>query len=420
MSLYFEILYNILNLDINLFSYNNNYNKDINISVQSAFKYYYDKRELIYKNKYHFFNSNYIKNSFMKNIDKENSFLTFFSKINKLYNALNKFVYVYKFKKSKLVVDTDLCLNKITLGRKNSIEILQENKKYLFKLEELISIIHSALTNAPGLFCEPLLIKNPYNNIPFNKSTLYNIYFSIRFNTNIYSDLFFNFFKLNFNLPHFYFQYEYLLKEYAIENFIKNSTINTLWINIIDMIDDYNFHCIKNNIFNRIKIDNSFPKKKLVKIMMPYLKLYMVSLYSLIGIKKLESKRILYKKLKRFNNYNSLFGCKKVKYIRGENNENIVSYEFNDDCIKFEDTNTKDFLNNHMNMEMYEGNNYSENNTLIENTIILNFVRNFDIESSIDVENSPNDNNNPNETNQNTSNSDEDNLQNIILNTTFE
>ena len=199
MSLYFEILYNVLKLNINFFSFRYNYEKDINICVQSAFKYYFDKRDF-YRSKYEFLNKNYINNAFMRKMDKEKTFLSLFSKINRIYNALNKFTYMYKYKKSKLIVDTDLCLNKIESGSPHIIEIFQENKRYLFRLQELLSIINTALTNAPGFFCEPLMIKNPYNNIPFNKSTLYNIYFSIKFNINIYSDLFFKFFRLNFDL----------------------------------------------------------------------------------------------------------------------------------------------------------------------------------------------------------------------------
>lgn len=386
MSLYFDILYNISNLNINIFSYENNYIKDIDICVQASFKYYFDNRNF-YKNKYDFLNKNYIENPFMKKMDKNDLFLTFFSKINKTYITLNKLLYNYKYKKSKIVVDTDLCLNKIQIDSKNTISILQENKKYLFRLEELVSIIHTALTNAPGLFCEPLLIKNPYNNIPFNKSTLYNIYFSILFKTNIHSDLFFKFFKLNFDLSRFFYEYEYLLKEYAIENFIKNSTVNSLWIHVMDMIEDYNFENIKNGCSNRIKIDTLFPKKNLVKIMMPYLKLYMISVYSLINIKKIEAKRILYKKLKRFNTYNTLFGKKKVKYINGDNNEMILSYDFNDNHIKFEDVSTEVFLNSHMNNDIYENNhdhlqNEVIGNEFLGNTIILNFIQ-----STIDSQN---------------------------------
>ena len=81
--------------------------------------------------------------------------------------------------KAKIVVDFDLCLNPIEHNNKNSICLFQENKKYYFRINDLINIINNALCNSPNFFSDTLITKNPYNNIAFNKSTLYNIYFNI-------------------------------------------------------------------------------------------------------------------------------------------------------------------------------------------------------------------------------------------------
>ena len=43
-------------------------------------------------------------------------------------------------------------------------------------LEELLKIIYVSLTNTSSFFSEPITIKNPYNNIPFDKSILFHIY----------------------------------------------------------------------------------------------------------------------------------------------------------------------------------------------------------------------------------------------------
>ena len=62
-------------------------------------------------------------------------------------------------------------------------------------------------------FSEPLPSKNPYNNLPLTKSNLYNIYFFIKFNTNIYDDLLFKFFHCDFNMTIFYKKYLKILTQ---------------------------------------------------------------------------------------------------------------------------------------------------------------------------------------------------------------
>jgi hypothetical protein len=120
----------------------------------------------------------------LDNIFIENDIKFFFmdniQKIQKIYFALNKFAFHYKFKKSKIIVNEDLYLNPIDNNSKNIICIFQDNSRYKFILSDLINIINNSLSNSSYFFSEPLPCRNPFNNIPFNKSTLYNIYFSIK------------------------------------------------------------------------------------------------------------------------------------------------------------------------------------------------------------------------------------------------
>ena len=304
------------------------------------------KKEYSLKIKFKYFN-NEINNIFLTKEQKED-FINIFCKIQKNYFLLSRFAYMYKYKKAKIAAEFDLCLNPIDINNKNSICLLQEKYKYFFRINDLINIIDTALSNSPNFFSDPLISKNPYNNVPFNKSTLYNIYFKIREKTHIIPELIHNFFLCDFNLNKFEKEFEYLIREHAIQKYIKNSDIDSLHNSILSMIDYYN---IDYNIYNyEIKIHTNFPKKKLVDIMRPYLHLYYSYKYSLITTKKINSKNILYKKLNNFFNFNPIFGRQyiKVQTLFFKNKKKYKNiYTYNDKHIPFYQD-SKTFLTSHL------------------------------------------------------------------------
>lgn len=295
------------------------------------------------KNKFKYLDDQ-INNIFLTEEQKD-EFINIFCKIQKTYFALARFAYIYKYKKAKIIVDFDLCLNPIDTNNKNSICLLQEKYKYCFRINDLINIIDTALSNSPNFFSDPLISKNPYNNVPFNKSTLYNIYFNIISKTFIVSELISKFFLSNFDIDNFEEKYEYLIREHAIQKYVKNSNIDVLYNSILLMIEYYN-----NNTIADIKIHEDFPKKQLVDIMKPYLTLYLSYKYSLINTEKINSKIILYKKLKDFYNFNPSFGRQKIKvhhYFSKNKKKYKNIYTYNDNHINFyEETNT--FLTSHL------------------------------------------------------------------------
>jgi hypothetical protein len=246
-------------------------------------------------------------------------------------------------------VTTDMGLNNININDKNILCIYHINSRYLFNINDLLKIINVSLINNYMFFAEPLPSKNPYNNLPFTKSNLYNIYIFIKKNTNIYDDLFFKFFKCDFNLSIFYNNYEYLLREYSIKNFIKNCTEKEIVSKINEMISNYN----NNYKSNKINIHDEFPKNKLVKIMKPYLLLYLNSCYSLIPIIKKNSDFDLKNKLRNFQKFNPQFGRKLVKmglkpYPNFKTKSYIKGYVFNDKHIVFNSNDNNKFLSNHL------------------------------------------------------------------------
>ena len=225
METYKLIIKKIVNTDIKFFAPDYKEDKTIEFYIKMSFILF--EKDINVQNKYKKL-SQALEGFLLNSKQKQEEFIDYFYKIQKTYNTLNRFVYNYKFKKTKIVVNTDMGLNELSENDKNVISIIDNNSKYLFHANDLIKIINTSLTNSYMFFAEPKSVKNPYNNLPFNKATLYNIYFYIRYKTDYYPELLFKFFKCNFNLTKFKFLNENLLREYSIENYVYNSPSNVI------------------------------------------------------------------------------------------------------------------------------------------------------------------------------------------------
>lgn len=317
---------------------------DINLINSLLNSYTLNNNFFIHK-KYKYFND-ILNNIFVEN-DMKDFFLECIQKIQNIYFSLNRFAFLYKFKKAKIIVQEDLYMNFIEPNAKNSIWIYQEKNKYLFILSDLINILNIALSNSPYFFSEPLSCKNPYNNIPFNKSTLYNIYFYILKYNKLVPMLFHLFFLSNFNLLKFKEDNEYFIREYAILDYVKTKDENVLFKDINNMLY---YTIIEYN--KKIRIDNNFPKKKLVKIMKPYLLLYFKSKYSLCFHSQVQNGIELKNKLEKFYKYSPMFGRKKIELIEVYSSlrkKNIIKKKvyFIEKCILF-NFKEENFLQSHV------------------------------------------------------------------------
>lgn len=376
----------IVHLDNNPFSFHNERKDDIDRFIKMLFMNL--TNEKIYENKFHFF-MNAASGFSEKVLGKKGKeeFEVLFSNIQKTYYAFQKLAFLYKIKKAKYIVVEDLCLNPISLDLKDVICIFQNNNKYLFRIRELIKIIENALTNAPGFFCDPLKIKNPYNNIPLSKSTLYNIYFFMKYNTYIFSEIFHRFFMCNFNLTKFFVENESLLREYSIDNYLRNASTIALYMDAMEMLDAYNSEPEIISGRNIIYVDKHFPKKELVEIMMPYLKLYLNFIYNMTNVKRQHSKRMLIEKLKKFNQYNETFGKRFYTLGRNKSGEVEMMQDFDRKHIKFIRGTTQSFMTSHLqiNQDFQE---FIEDSTYpaATSTVIRHFVFSFPIEEEMSNE----------------------------------
>jgi hypothetical protein len=331
----------VLNMDNNVFSLNYDKSDPIKPMMQLVFMSLVNNR---YKSKFIMLKETII--SFLN--FSRNDFINFFCKIQKTYYAFSRLAFIYKYKKSSMSVTTDIGLNDITINDKNITCIYHVNSRYLFNINDLLKIITTSLINSYMFFSQPLPSKNPYNNLPFTKSNLYNIYLFLKFKTNIYNDLFDKFFHCDFNLTTFYHKYEYLLREHILCNFIKNSTEDVLIQEIKKMISLFNKKTSK-----KIVIDDEFPKKRLIKIMKPYLMLYLQSFFSFVTIIKNNATFLLNSKLKKFQKFNPKFGRKIYK----------LGFKFNSNFKKTSYLKSVHFLDNHIAFNCDEEANFLTNHT---------------------------------------------------------
>ena len=312
------------------------------------------------ENKIRFLNKT-LSNIFLNEINKENV-LEIFTKVQKTYHAFSRLAHIYRFKKSELQINHDLYLNPITSQKYATI--LQNGKKYMFTATDLINIINTALSNAPHFFVEPLVAKNPYNNMPFEKSSLYNIYFFLRTTNYKMPILIEKYFLANFDITSFYFENESIIRDIAIDNFVFKSDTKILYPSVINMINKYDTK-------NILTISEDFPKDKLVNIMRPYLHLYYITKYSFMFNKKENAYNELQYKMKQFIKFNPRFGR---KYILNNPFTKKTDISFEENHINFYNIKSRKYETSHLtlNMENEYNNIYEYDSDIEEESPIFN------------------------------------------------
>jgi hypothetical protein len=279
----------------------------------------------IVSHKYKFLKKNI--NTFMSfTID---NFIDLFRDVQKHYFAFARFANIWKYKRAPVQIEHDLYMTPLDRNNRNVFSLLQQCKIYLFTSANLVNCICTSLSNCPDFFVEPLVIKNPYNNIPLNKSDLYNIYFFLKHSPIIMPILFHNYFLADFDLHKFSIENENIIKHMAFKSYIRNAPVSTLYCSSIHMLKRYN---------KKIVIHKDFPKEVLVNIMRPYLLLYYIIEYSSEEYRIINAEEMLKYKLKKLYKYNVAFGRKIVKLKRiGFSTRRQRYIEFSDNHPNFED-----------------------------------------------------------------------------------
>jgi len=180
---------------------------------------------------------------------------------------------------------------------------MHDNQKYVFTKTDIFKLVFSSITYSKSFFAYPKKTRNPYNNIPFEKSNLYQIYFFLKERITLVPVLLERYFLCDFDLDRFESENQYLLREWQIEDFMRDCMEN------LDKSCDYIREMLLYVYYQGILVVHpDFPKKKLVEIMKPYLHLYLEGEYSLDNIIAAQSRDKLREKLIAFYRFNPCFG----------------------------------------------------------------------------------------------------------------
>jgi len=340
MDTFYYILQKIINNTTNIYDFREQTNSQKNLEI--IFKNQLDECEEEHSLVKIFFPF-YIKNllssknlnkitfimSLLNNVfnrgDIKQKMLIKFNKIQKIYFAFSKLANIYKFKKSKCLITTDLYFNILNINDPNVIQIYQNKTRYLFTSNDLIHLLIMSLSNSSHFFINPLECKNPYNNIPFSKYILYNIYFFIKKCNVEIPELIQKYFIEDFDLSEFVIHHKLLIQTVSIKEYVLNLSTQQLYNYGLNIINHYNsfFH-------PEIIIHTDFPKQKVADAMKPFILINLISKYSVDSFTRSNATIELNKKIKLFYKYNPLFGRKYIKIITNELNQKFKQVSFND------------------------------------------------------------------------------------------
>ena len=290
------------------------------------------EKEFDYKSfvKYKFtFLTNVLENMFY-NDETKDLYFSYFSKIQKTHFAFMRFARLYKYKKAVVQISSDLYMNELDEKHPSVFVLFQNNCKYLFSASDLVNIMNNNLSNSYLFFSEPLIPKNPYNNIAFDHATLYNIYFFMKGRPFAMPVLYQQYFNVDFDLEIFREDNEQLIREETIKRYVYSTSPNILYNTVVSMIETLKSNNPKYKI---LCIHKNFPKNKLVEIMRPYLHLYYLSKFYVVGTEKItNSYEILIKKFDLFIRYNPYFGRKLFKL---DKNNKLLVDNYDDTHMSF-------------------------------------------------------------------------------------
>lgn len=210
-----------------------------------------------------------------------------------LWNRIRRLILRRVYVSRKPCNTIDLLGNPISEHDADCLMCMDNQRKYLFRHNDIHNIIQSSLSNSDDyLMANPLPIKNPYTGTIFSKNTLYLFYLRVKMPV-----LFIHFMEVNFDTVDFLLAHEGLLRHYAIKKKIKEMSPAKVYEAILGMLFDVSIcQMINNSNCKYLGIRN-----KNLNVLKPLLHHYYNFLYSLNSYQREVEYGRLIKKLEMIN-----------------------------------------------------------------------------------------------------------------------
>ena len=299
--------------------------------------------------------------------DEKRTIENLYLKAKKIKNTLERFIKKLKIKiYKKYEFDKDLRFLPLKNYNDNEkVDIIENKTIYSFRTLDLIHLLKISLCNNENMFPIPLKLKNPYTNLYIKKYNLYNILISFSNTKYILPEIILNYYKSDFDIIKLKLKAYPILKENAINDYVKVGYISDLYDYVISLCHDFR----KKTEYVLVKTSlGIFKKSKMVDIFKKCIKFYLKKKYLSNPLKKeyFEDKCIieLKKIIKKYGAEREFLHLNKLESIRYETTElinELNTIEVRDSIMETPNNNsileTQNNVNNSENILLQESNN---------------------------------------------------------------
>lgn len=230
--------------------------------------------------------------------------LDLFGKSQRGFIALLRMRRKMQFKSGRrYAANTDMVLTPLDTIQPNLLlHIIENSTRYTFRLSDLAVVCTTALGNSNDMFSLPQKIRNPYTNLPFSVTSLVIIFMTLE-DSSIKTPILFRLFAdSGFDLSVMELKFDSILREHAIEDFLKIASYEQKHHYLYEMFQTYERE------FTGIKIHPSFPIPKICEGLGYLLPLYLRSSYSLSQNIRSYYRSVLRDKILHFVKLNPTWG----------------------------------------------------------------------------------------------------------------
>lgn len=269
-----------------------------------------------------------------ENFFYKNQAVNEFCQAQKVYHTMTKFMRLKRAKNMNIEEDLS-CTPLSEYNDKFKIDIIQNNNLFTFLLRDLHCIWLKSLTYSSNMMSEPQRPKNPYNNIVFTQTNLYNIYFALFFNGFRINKLIHSHVSENLSYQDFVYNNSSDLLEHSLMEYIQGLSDISCYNMIRDLKMLYPRHT------QRIYYNDNFPAnikvvcvKKLRKAINYYILMCFADNFAVINLKEEYYRKNIIKELKKTQNFIFCRPYISIEY-HDDKRKQSMGYYFEDECCVY-------------------------------------------------------------------------------------